>query len=81
VEVRPARLVDRHELTVELYSYREIGAELGQKRRHVPAAPAPRSEAVMREDAAPEPVQLRLEDPAAAARDRSRSGEHRFGQP
>ena len=82
VEVRPPVIGERDELAVELDVEREHVRELGQQRRHVPAAPAARPETLVRADAAAEPVQLRLEQPAAAAAwDRIRAGEHRFGQP
>ena len=81
MEVRAAIVGQRDELPVELETIRQAAAELRQQMGHIPAAPAPSSKAGVRADQATKAVQLRLEHPAAAVRDRPSPGEHRFRQP
>jgi hypothetical protein len=81
VEVEPARLVERDQVAIELDALRQAAAQLGQQVAHLPPSAAAGVEGRVRADEAAEPVQLRLEHPAAPGRNCVGAGEHRFGQP
>src|SRR5581483_2152117 len=81
VEVGVAVAVEGDQLAVELHVGRQRLLELGQERRHVPAATAAGAEAAVRADEAAKAVELRFEAPPRTGGDRARAREHRFWQP